>query len=124
MHKTSRFIILLFVILVSACTTSNVMPTAATLLPTNIVPSEPACIAVVSAPTPGAETPSIFPAVTAEDHMRGAENGLITIVDYSDYQDPLSASLADVTKRLLEENLDTIRLVSRPFPIHIVNDKA
>ena len=56
--------------------------------------------------------------------MRGAENSLITIMEYSDYQDPQSAALANVTKRLLEENPDTISLVSRPFPIHIVNDKA
>jgi cyclophilin family peptidyl-prolyl cis-trans isomerase len=46
------------------------------------------------------------------------------MLDYSDYQDPLSAALAEVTKRLLEENPDHVRLVSRPFPIHVVNDKA
>ena len=45
-------------------------------------------------------------------------------MDYSDYQDPRSAALAGVTKRLLEENPDNIRVVSRPFPVHIVNDKA
>jgi cyclophilin family peptidyl-prolyl cis-trans isomerase len=46
------------------------------------------------------------------------------MMDYSDYQDPRSAALAEATKRLWEENPDSIRLVSRPFPIHIINDKA
>ena len=46
------------------------------------------------------------------------------MMDYSDYQDPRSAALAEVTKHLLNENPDHIRQVSRPFPIHIINDKA
>lgn len=125
MHKTILlFIFFLLVLPVGACTTSNVTPTTNTILPTNNIPTQPACITVASEPTPGPETPSIFPAVTETDHVRGAEDGLITIVDYSDYQDPRSAALAEVTKRVLEENPEYIRLVSRPFPIHIINDKA
>jgi protein-disulfide isomerase len=81
-------------------------------------------VASESQPTSGPEAPSIFPSITEADHVRGAEDGLITIMDYSDYQDPRSAALADVTKRLFEENPDHIRLVSRPFPIHMINDKA
>ena len=124
MYKTIRFIILLFIVLVSACTTANVTPTADTILPTNIAPTQQACITVASEPTPGPETPSVFPSVTETDHMRGSDNAIITLLDYSDYQDPRSAALAEVTRRLLEENAAYIRLVSRPFPIHIVNDKA
>jgi len=45
-------------------------------------------------------------------------------MDYSDFQDPRSAALADVTKKLFEENPDDIRLVARPFPVYVVNDKA
>ena len=124
MHKIILFIILLLIVLVSACTTSNATPATDTVLPTNMIPTQPACITVATNPTPGPETPSIFPPITEADHVRGAEDGIITILDYSDYQDPFSAALATVTKRLLEENPDSIRLVNRPFPIHIVNDKA
>jgi cyclophilin family peptidyl-prolyl cis-trans isomerase/protein-disulfide isomerase len=92
--------------------------------PNLIIPTQAACITIASEPTPGPETPSIFPPVAETDHTRGSENAIITIMDYSDYQDPRSAALAEVTKRLLEENPDNIRIVSRPFPIHIVNDKA
>src|SRR4030095_5231705 len=92
--------------------------------PNLLIPTQAACITIASEPPPGPETPSIFPPVAETDHTRGSENAIITIMDYSDYQDPRSAALAEVTKRLLEENPDNIRLVSRPFPIHIVNDKA
>jgi cyclophilin family peptidyl-prolyl cis-trans isomerase/protein-disulfide isomerase len=115
----------LLVLLVSACTASNATPPTEVVLPTSIsIPTQPTCITVASEPTPKPETPSIYPPITEADHVRGAEDGLITIMDYSDYQDPRSAALAEVSKRLLEENPDHIRLVSRPFPIHMINDKA
>jgi len=56
--------------------------------------------------------------------VRGPQDALITILDYSDYQDPRSGELAKATKQLFDENPDKIRLVSRPFPIYIVNDKS
>jgi cyclophilin family peptidyl-prolyl cis-trans isomerase/protein-disulfide isomerase len=111
--------------LLPSCASSPPPATQVNAATTNLIlPTEQSCITVASAPTPGPETPSIFPPVTEADHVRGAANSLITIMDYSDYQDPFSAALADVTKRLLEENPETIRLVSRPFPIHMINDKA
>ena len=123
-HSFTVIVILLSFLLPSCGSSASPTAQINAATPNLSRPTEPACITVTSAPTPGPETPSIFPAITEADHVRGAENGLITILDYSDYQDPLSAALADVTKRLLEENPSTIRLVSRPFPIHVVNDKA
>jgi cyclophilin family peptidyl-prolyl cis-trans isomerase/protein-disulfide isomerase len=123
-YSSIAFTILISLLLIScgsfASPTAQVNPTA----PNLIIPTQTPCITVASEPTPGPETPSIFPPVTEADQVRGAEAGLITILDYSDYQDPRSAALAEVTQRLLEENPEYIRLVSRPFPIHIVNDKA
>lgn len=45
-------------------------------------------------------------------------------MDYSDYQDPRSGDFAEVAKHLYTEHPDTIRLVTRPFPILVLNDKA
>jgi cyclophilin family peptidyl-prolyl cis-trans isomerase/protein-disulfide isomerase len=116
---------LLLVLLVGACTAPSTTPAAQAVRPTSIsVPTQPTCITVASEPIPSPETPSIFPPVSELDHVRGAEDALITMLDYSDYQDPRSAALAEVTKRLLEENPEQIRVVSRPFPIHMINDKA
>ena len=111
----------------TACSKTAATPTPDPnfVLPTNIiVPTQPACTSVLSEPTPGPEAPSIFPPVTSADHVRGPVDALITILDYSDYQDPRSADLAKATKQLFEENPTTIRIVTRPFPVYIVNDKS
>jgi len=120
----STFLFLLS--LVTACTTSNTpTPSINLVIPTNIIiPTQPACTTLLTEPTPGPETPSIFPPITSTDHTRGPENAAVTILDYSDYQDPRSGELAKATKQLLEENPNNIRVVTRPFPVIIVNDKA
>ena len=56
--------------------------------------------------------------------MRGAENPIITIMAYSDYQDLRSGLFEEVTNRLLEEHPDDVRVVSRIFPLIKINDKA
>jgi len=111
---------------VTACTTSNTpTPSINLVVPTNIIiPTQPACTTLITEPTPGPETPSIFPPVTSADHIRGPEDAAVTILDYSDYQDPRSGELAKATKQLLEENPNEIRMVTRPFPVVIANDKA
>lgn len=117
-------ILLLSISMVSCGRSPASTPQISTVPATIVIPTQSTCITVASEPTPGPETPSVFPPVTEADHTRGPSDALITILDYSDYQDPYSAALAEVTRQLFEENLNTIRLVSRPFPIHIVNDKA
>lgn len=125
-YGSVRAILFLFFLITSCAapaptTSASPSPT----LPFNIIiPTQQACTSVESEPTPGPETPSIFPPVTASDHIRGPEDALITIMDYSDYQDPRSGELAKATKQLFEENPDDIRFVSRPFPIFVVNDKS
>jgi len=112
--------------LVAACTTPNTpTPSVNLVVPTNIIiPTQPACTTLITEPTPGPETPSIFPPVTSVDHILGPEDAAVTILDYSDYQDPRSGELAKATKQLLEENPNEIRMVTRPFPVVIANDKA
>jgi len=117
---------LLFLILITACAAPKaVTPVANFVLPTNIiVATQPACTTLAAEPTPGPETPSIFQPITNADHVRGADDAVVTMIDYSDYQDPRSGDLAKATHQLLEQNPDEIRVVTRPFPIIVVNDKA
>ena len=68
--------------------------------------------------------PSVFPPVTDQDHVRGAESPVFTVTDYIDYQDPRSALFAQAVDELLKENPDEVRVVSRVFPLVNVNDKA
>ena len=120
----STLIVLIFVLLTSCGGTPSPASQINTAVPNAAMPTAALCVTVASKPTPGPDTPSIFPPIVETDHTRGIDDALITIMDYSDYQDPRSAALAEVTKRLLQENPNNIRLVSRPFPVHVVNDKA
>ncbi|HSJ88131.1 MAG TPA: peptidylprolyl isomerase, partial [Anaerolineales bacterium] len=75
-------------------------------------------------PTPGADVPSVFPPVTTQDHVQGAENAVFTITDYIDYQDPRSALFSQAVRRLLEAHPSEVRVVTRTFPLIKLNDKA
>jgi len=81
-------------------------------------------MAINTEPTPGPETPSLFPPESETDHVRGAENPIVTITEYSDYQDIRSGLFAKVVDQLLEDHPDKVRVVSRIFPLMKINDKA
>ena len=98
---------------------ANITPTPRIIFPTLV-----SCTNILAAPTPGSDAPSVFPPVTAQDRVRGTGDALFTIMDYSDYQDPHSASLADAVNKLLSDNPGEVRVVSRVFPLIAVHDKA
>jgi len=128
MNKSNiRFVSIQVVILISLAITAcaSVTPTPnINAISTLFAPTQPACTTLIIEPTPGPEVPSLFPPITSADHVRGRDDALITIMDYSDFQDPRSAELAQATKKLFEENPESIRLVTRPFPVFVVNDKT
>jgi cyclophilin family peptidyl-prolyl cis-trans isomerase/protein-disulfide isomerase len=116
--------LLLFIFLTS-CTSSAKSPAnSSPIAPSIVVPTTPPCSAIEIKPTPGSEEPSIFPPESETDHVRGAANPLVTMTEYSDYQDLRSGLLAEVLDQLLEEHPDEVRVVSRIFPLIAVNDKA
>jgi cyclophilin family peptidyl-prolyl cis-trans isomerase/protein-disulfide isomerase len=116
---------LLFLTLLSACTSSPAAPVSTVpAIRTLIVPTQPACTTVLAAPTPGPDSPSLFPAVSETDHARGAENPIVTITEYVDYQDFMSGLFEKEINRLLESHPDELRVVSRIFPALKTNDKA
>ena len=124
MRKLSSLFYLLAISLAS-CRSAPAAPISTSpAIPSIIIPTPPACTSLQVEPTPGAETPSLFPPESKTDHVRGAENPLVTITEYSDYQDPRSGLLAQVLDRLLEEHDGEVRVVSRIFPLIAINDKA
>jgi cyclophilin family peptidyl-prolyl cis-trans isomerase/protein-disulfide isomerase len=123
MRKLFSFLFLL--IFLTGCTSSSGSPVnSSTAISGIIIPTPPACTALQVEPTPGAETPSLFPPETETDHVRGAKNPLLTITEYSDYQDLRSGLLAKALDKLLEQHPEDVRVVSRVFPLLAVNDKA
>jgi cyclophilin family peptidyl-prolyl cis-trans isomerase/protein-disulfide isomerase len=120
---TSFFVLLT---LTSCTTTPNTPPanTPTTPTPKIIFPTPLTCTDIVAAPTPGPDVPSVFPPVSADDRVRGDKNATLVLMDYSDYQDPRSASFAEAVDQLLDENPNDVQIVSRIFPLIAVNDKA
>ena len=115
----------LLLILFASCRNSSASPSSTgSSTPNIIIATPPACTAVQVAPTPGSDTPSLFPPENETDHVRGAENPIVTIMEYSDYQDVRSGLFAKVIDQLLEEHPNEVRVVSRSFPLISVNDKA
>lgn len=116
----SSFLLLIFL---AACTNSPASSTSSAI-PNIIIPTPPACTTIQIAPTPGSDTPSLFPVESETDHVRGAENPIVTITEYSDYQDLRSGVFAKVIDQLLDEHPNEVRVVSRSFPLISINDKA
>jgi hypothetical protein len=120
---TAFFVLLLL----ASCTTTpgiSSTDTATTPTPKIIIPTPPSCKDIVAAPTPGPEVPSVFPPVSNTDRVRGSADPTLTVMAYSDYQDPRSALFAEVMDELLDENPGEVQVVSRIFPLVAVNDKA
>jgi len=66
----------------------------------------------------------VFPPISAQDHVRGAQTPIFTVTDYSDYQDPRSALFAETVDKLVKEHPDQVQMASRIFPLIAINDKA
>ena len=124
MPKLFTFFFLLFTLLASCSTPKSSPASTSQAVPSVFIATQPACTAIKLEPTPGSDAPSLFPPETPADHVRGAEDPLVTITEYSDYQDLRSGLFAEVLDRLLKEHPDQVRVVSRVFPLMSVNDKA
>lgn len=125
MKRLLTFFLLLLTL--SSCVTPPATPPlgpTATATPKIIIPTPPSCTDIVTAPTPGPDVPSVFPPISVTDRVRGAKEPTLTILDYSDYQDPRSALFADVVDQLLAEHPNDVQAVTRIFPLIAVNDKA
>jgi len=62
--------------------------------------------------------------VNADDHIRGAENGDITLVEYGDYECPHCAQAHYVVDQLEQMVGDSMRFVFRNFPLSTVHPHA
>jgi cyclophilin family peptidyl-prolyl cis-trans isomerase/protein-disulfide isomerase len=81
-------------------------------------------MSIVAAPTPGADAPSLFPPEGPTDRVRGAEDPIVTLTTYTDYQDFMSALFEKEAIRLLETHPGELRIVTRVFPFMSIHDKA
>lgn len=68
-------------------------------------------------PTPRAPSKSNAPAVGEDDHIRGAENAKITLIEYSDFECPFCGRFHPTVKQVLEDYPNDVRIVYRHFPL-------
>lgn len=121
------FFFFLLTFCLSSCSTSATSPSPAQTspaIPSLVIPTPPVCTTIQVEPTPGSDAPSLFVPESGTDHVRGADSPLVTITEYSDYQDLRSGLLATVIDQLLDDHPKELRVVSRVFPLMSINDKA
>ncbi len=69
------------------------------------------------------EAALLYP-VEAGEHTKGAENPVVTLVEYSDFQCPACAAYAPVVAQLIAEFSDSLALVYRHFPLRAIHPNA
>ncbi len=123
LKKTSS--LLLLCLWATACSPASVTPTInLTPPPDLVIPTQPSCTTVNIEPTPGPETPSLFPPENENDRSLGAGEAAVSFIAYIDYQDSRSKFFVAVANQLLEEFPKDARFTFRPFPLVDVNDKS
>jgi cyclophilin family peptidyl-prolyl cis-trans isomerase/protein-disulfide isomerase len=100
---------------------SQVSPTVTSISKASVPPP---CTSFTTIPTPGPDTPSLFPPITSADHILGPENAAVNILVYGDLQRPESGLFAGVMNKLLAQYPGEIQYISRIFPFVGRNDKA
>jgi protein-disulfide isomerase len=59
-----------------------------------------------------------MPQITSQDHQKGAENGEITIVKFSEFECPYCARFKPTMQRILDEYPDKVTYVFKHFPLN------
>jgi protein-disulfide isomerase len=62
--------------------------------------------------------------VHANDHIRGAKNGAVTLVEYGDYECPHCGQAYYIVEQLEKMLADSLRFVFRNFPLSTVHPHA
>jgi len=75
-------------------------------------------------PEPAAPVVGDIRPVTDADHIRGAANAKLTIIEYSDLECPFCARFHPTVAQLVDEYPNDVRWVYRHFPLEQLHDQA
>ncbi len=62
--------------------------------------------------------------ITQTDHVRGAKNGKVTLVEFGDFQCPACGSFEPIVRQVLADNKDTLKFSFRHFPLTQIHKNA
>lgn len=62
--------------------------------------------------------------VTDTDHVRGAQSGTVTLVEFGDFQCPACAAYEPIVQQLVQDNPGVLKLVFRHFPLTQIHRNA
>lgn len=62
--------------------------------------------------------------VTATDHVRGAQGGKVTLVEFGDFQCPACAAYEPLVRQIVAANPDTLSFVFRHYPLTAIHRNA
>lgn len=66
---------------------------------------------------PSKETLALMPEVTNQDHIRGAKNPVVTLVEYADFECPFCNRFHPTIMKVLENYGDKVAVVYRHYPL-------
>jgi protein-disulfide isomerase len=72
---------------------------------------------------PGATTTQPV-VITQTDHVRGAKDGKVTLVEFGDFQCPACGAFEPIVRQVMADNKDTVKFSFRHFPITQIHKNA
>jgi protein-disulfide isomerase len=62
--------------------------------------------------------------ISTNDHMRGAKEAKVTLVEFADFQCPACGAYEPLVRQVLADNKDTLKVVFRNFPLTQIHQNA
>ncbi len=62
--------------------------------------------------------------ITKTDHVRGAQDGKVTLVEFGDFQCPACSAYESILRQILIDNKDTLKFSYRHFPLTQIHKNA
>lgn len=69
----------------------------------------------------GTNTPVV---ITQTDHVRGAKDGKVTLVEFGDFQCPACGAYEPIVRQVMADNKDTLKFSFRHFPLTQIHKNA
>ena len=121
------FLFLSLSLLLSGCVRATgqagLTPTEARIIMPTPRWTGPTCSSFELQPTPAPGSPSLFPPVSGDDHVRGAADPSVVLVVYNDFQCS-DCNYLPLSQTLLERHPHDLRIVYRHYPYLAYFDKA